>query len=386
LQPSRSVSHLPSATAAPPGSAMAPMKRPAAAPKVAPPKKAKKDPLAEKAELVTELAEKATGYPEAVLGMLMSSMETSLLVPKDARHEYQEEVVKMFAEVLHSVEEVATAAVAAAQGKAAAVEADKCAKDGVVEATKGIVKEKQEGVEAAKTAMQEAAVAKMAATTEHTSAAAEQKTGDAELDAVEGKKASLESTMAEEFQPLKDGTAGNVKKAVQAVIKALKAQGVEQQLLASADPALSRAAAERGSFDIVVIQQIEEHFMKLKASFQEQLDNGTAAKAERAAKVEKAIEEVAAADACLEARKTELTAAQHSLTDAKVTLVGAQTAAQELLPELEELAGEVEAACAELATCKVALEAFEELAERRSEPAPEAAAPEGEDAAVVAAQ
>jgi len=343
------------------------MKRPASAPVIGSAvKKAAKDPLAIKADEIAAMMEGAEGFPDTVVNMVSTTLDKSLLIPKDKRHAIQDEVVGMVEQVLTSVEKVRQSKVEAAQTKVAGSDSEKVVREQAVEAAKAVLAEKKAAADAAKVALEEAAGEDVTAKTAVADAKAEQKDGDAGYVAAAKKKSTLESMLAEEYETLKQGTCSTVKKSVQAVISVGKQFGFEHQLLLSAEPALSKAPTERGNFDHLVLQQMEEHVNSVIQQLDNELSTGEAAKAERAGKVEAAEAQLAATGERVQACKAEMVTTQNAVKDAESQCKVAEQALNDFGPELAQTASELEAANIELQGCEAVLATFRELRERTS--------------------
>jgi len=379
--------------------AMAPMKRPAASTAGSASKKAARDPLAAKGDEIAQMMQGAEGFPDVVIQMVSKSLSNCLLVPKDERHASQEEVVGMIEQMLASVESGLKAKVEAAQAKVAGSDSEKSKREQVVEEAQTALAEKKAAADVAKAALEEAAGEEVAAKASLADAKAEQKTGDASYVAAAEKKSTLESTLTNEFETLKQGTSETVKKSSQDVVRVGKRFGFEAQLLVSAEPALSKAPADRGAFDLLVVQQLEEQLNNLISALATELCTGEASKSERASKVEAAEAQLASTGERLQARKADVAAAQEATKEADSQCKAAKAALKELGPELEQTTSELELASDEMKACEAVLASFRYLQERTTasemvaepeayadEPKEEVAAEQEDKVAVAAAE
>merc|ERR1712241_328348 len=149
-----------------------------------------------------------------------------------------------------------------------------------------------------------------------------------------------------------------------------KSLGLEAQLLQSAELVLRKLPTERGSFDGMVTQQLDEQFGKAIAKLTDQLTNGEAGKAERAGKVEVCNKQLEDAVQHGEVCQEQLKAAKQALQEAKAAKKAAENSVKDLGPEMREVVASAETADAVWVACKADLATFGELVESPS-PAPE---------------
>jgi len=342
------------------------MKRPAASSASGASKKVAKDPLAAKGDEIAAMLHAAEGFPEAVIHAIATNLDKSLLIPKDQRHAFQEEVVGMIEQVLVSVEKVLQSKAGDAQAKVAGSDSEKSVREQAVLAAEAVIAEKVAAVDAAKAALNEAAGEDAAAKTGMEDAKAEQKAGDAGYVEAAGKKSTLEAMFTNEYETVKQGTSSTVKKSVQAVVRICKQFGFEPQLLVSAEPALSKPPAERGSFDNLVLQQLEDQIKSVLQQLGETLSNGEADKAARAGKVESAAARLASAIERFQACKVEVATTSSAVKEAESQCMAARKKLKDFGPELELTTSELETANVELRDCDAVLASFRELQERTS--------------------
>eukprot|EP00443_Scrippsiella_acuminata_P039233 CAMPEP_0115201068 /NCGR_PEP_ID=MMETSP0270-20121206/17438_1 /TAXON_ID=71861 /ORGANISM="Scrippsiella trochoidea, Strain CCMP3099" /LENGTH=371 /DNA_ID=CAMNT_0002614475 /DNA_START=39 /DNA_END=1154 /DNA_ORIENTATION=- len=345
---------------------MAPMKRPAASLASGVSKKMAMDPLAAKGDEIAAMLQGAEGFPEAVIHTVATNLDKSLLIPKDKRHPFQEEVVGMIEQVLVFVEKALQSKAGAAQAKLAGSDSEKSAREQEVEAAEAAIAEKAAAVDAAKAALNEAAGEDVAAKTAMAEAKSEQKAGDAGYTEAAGKRSALEAVFTNEYETLKQGTSSTVKKSVQAVVRVGKQFGFEPHLLVSAELALSKVPAERSSFDNLVLQQMEDQIKSVLQQLGEELTNGEVGKAARAGKVESAAARLAAADERFKACKVEVATTSSAVKEAEAQCMAAKKKLREFGPQLELATSELEAANVDLKDCEAVLASFRVLQGRTS--------------------
>eukprot|EP00933_Yihiella_yeosuensis_P050198 TRINITY_DN47966_c0_g1_i1.p1 TRINITY_DN47966_c0_g1~~TRINITY_DN47966_c0_g1_i1.p1 ORF type:complete len:361 (-),score=161.10 TRINITY_DN47966_c0_g1_i1:221-1303(-) len=338
---------------------------------------AKKQKVA-KMSKVAKVVKGAETYPQAVRAMLVENLELTLGLAKEERHQFQERIVQMLGEVLTSVQTGLEGKVAEAEGKVAAAEVEKGNREAAATAATATVTEKNEAVAQASTALSDATASVKQATKALKDAQAEQKQGDKDLESAEKKKNQLSDAFANSFTPLKNGEAEGVSGRVSTLAKISQEFGFDAALSTSLPSALGKAAAERGSFDNLVIGQVEAELQKHIESLTVQLAEGEPGKQERAAKV-------AAAEATLTACKATEEAAQGTQAASQAALKEAEADSKAKAKLLKQAAPELKQANAELSSLKEELKdlmegavaEFKESAERSNKvPDPEPVAPE----------
>jgi len=144
-------------------------------------------------------------------------------------------------------------------------------------------------------------------------AQAAQKSGDADAEALEKEKVSLETALGELLVPMKE-VGGNAKQ-LNKLSKQLLAIEIESSLLEAMQFALLQKPEKRGSFDAVIIQNLETQVAAKKAAMEAKLQEAAPAREERAAAVKAAQD---AHDAAKEANETAI-AEQKAAKDAEAT-------------------------------------------------------------------
>merc|ERR1719189_2653446 len=164
----------------------------------------------------------------------------------------------------------------------------------------------------------------------------EQTTGNAGLAVAEEKKWRLETSLETIYGPIKSGEmpAAEAQDGIKQIEKLGKDLGFDASLLQTIPAAFAKAPSDRGSFDLLVLSQIEAEFEKCLATFTDELANGEPAMKDRAAKVEAASDEHAQALASEEAAKTAKealrTAQKEAETEHKAMLKAQQQAASDM--------------------------------------------------------
>merc|ERR1719433_2699375 len=133
------------------------------------------------------------------------------------------------------------------------------------------------------------------------------------------KKQGLESSMEilYGFKTGGDKPAADVQDGIKKIKKWGKDLGLDSSLLQAVPTCLAKQQADRGSFDLVVMSQIEAEFQRFVEKFTDELASGEPGKKERADKVEVAGSEHAQALAAEEATKAAKEAACTAQGDAE---------------------------------------------------------------------
>lgn len=349
---------------------MAPIKRPAAATKEAASKK-QNSGVSKKLAAVGKVINGAEGYPSAVLSMLGQHLELTLGVHKEDRHEFQERVVKMIDDVLTSQKVSIEAKIAGAEAKVAEADGEKTKREGDVQASTEAVAQKNEALTAATEAAADADAKLKEAHKNSAAAKSKQEAGDALLLAAAGSKEKIESVLRTSFEPLKTGALepATIKEAVATIAKVGKECHFDASLLTSLPSALGKVPEARGSFDTVVLGQVEEQLQKQIELLTEQLASGEQGRQERAAEVAQADASLETAKATDESAKAGLKEAKTALKDAEEALKIANKSLKQFGPEMKQVKAELEQLKEQLKELENgALADFKELAERSIHP------------------
>lgn len=346
---------------------MAPLKRPAAASSGSAAKKSKG--VSDQLKKVASALKGAESYPAPIISMLTESLHLSLGSTKEERHDFQEKVNSMTAEVLGSIQAAAEKKVADAETKVAEAGSVKASHEAEETAAKTAAEGAKQATEAAEKDLDASAADLKVKTDELKLAKKEQKAGTAELQAAEIKKTRVEQVFSTQFTACKEGTleAGALKSAIAEVCKLGKELELDNAMIHSLPSALGKAPSARGSFDELVVQQMETQLSEHKAKLTAQLEAGAATR-------QGFDDKVAAAQAAMDAA----TATQTSMEEALKTAQGAEKeagkAAQTATKAVKKFLLEMKSMDTDLAEAKKALEdyasgpmaAFKELLERSS--------------------
>lgn len=348
------------------------MKRPASAgakgPVAKKPATARSDT---RVKAVVDAVLKADGFPESVLKMLGANVALTLGVPKEERHDFQEQVSSMVGEVLSAVEAAAKEKIATAEAKFADLGQSKAGLESTAEAAAADLAAKSTAADSAKTEVGSATAALKAAKAAVTTAESDQKAFDADLEAIAAKKVHLESSLAETFVPLKEGNKEAVKGSVAELVKVGKEFEFDQSLMSSLPSAFSKDPESRGSFDSMVITQVESEIANKIAALAETLKVGEPAKAAAAEKVATTQAELTTATEKDVTCKAESEAAKAAQKEAEGTSKAASKALKDFEPDMKKASKALDAAKDILSELTAGpLKAYAELLELSNAPPP----------------
>jgi len=208
----------------------------------------------------------------------------------------------------------------------------------------------------------------------------------------EEKKVKLEAFFTEPFGKMKEGTleSSEVKSASAEILKIGKEYSFDPSLLTSIPSAIAKKPEERGPFDSICLQQVEDELKKKIAEMIEKLTAMEPAKAEKAAELAAAETAMAAAQQKELDSKDALNTAKEEEKASEEALKAAKDAVKDFMPEMSAACDAVDEAKAEKETLTdTALTPFKELVEWSNvvpEPEPEAPAEEAPAAEAPAAE
>lgn len=239
---------------------------------------------------VVEAIQFADDVPNSVRQMLIAMLPEGICVPADQRHEYQTTHVNMILELLQGVLSKLQDGVTSATGEVARIEACKAELlSKVQEAVEAL--EKANDVESS-TKGNLADVTRTVLACKSTLAEKEKERceGDAAHEAAKEDKLVIEQALAEEFRLLRDGEVeGEDAKAHYKKLEALAGKiGFEASLMTALPTSILKKPADRGSFDAMVVAQLQEGLGKCLAQLNETIQTGAPAAAHRLASVDQA--------------------------------------------------------------------------------------------------
>jgi len=347
---------------------MAPLKRPAAANSVPPAATAKKQRSGVSVdcdEVATMLTE-ATNYPQDVISMLSVAVQDSLGEAKDTRHDFQHRVIGMLREVLVSIERDGAARVAEFETKLSNADGERAARQAVLEAAASTVDQKNAALDEAKAAHTEALGQVQQTRTAKTQVEREQVAGDKIYNQAAGLKTKLETMYNGEYTELKNGPETNVRGYAR-FAKFFKEFSFDPNLVISGQKTFTSAPASRGSFDEMVIKQIDDAFHVAIQKQATVLSEGEAGKIQRESAVNEATRQAEAAVDLEVARKEAVVAATAKVQEAQAHKKSSKKSLEDFGPEMNQVNADLAAAQEKLQTISSTLQKFQVLAERATE-------------------
>lgn len=333
------------------------------------PKKARTDPSHDKkCNVIAATVKGAPGYPTEITQLVSQTVHVALKDVKEERHTLATGYVHMIDEVLRAVAARASEREQALEATFAASDAQRASRDAAVEAAVATLASHSEALSALKEACSEASKATSAARKALSEAEGEQLDGDTRLAQAESKKARLEGVVSGSWDMLKNTTHSKLVKAFTKDCTDFEFPG---NLVEAASESLSKHPKERGTFDALVVNELDAAFSSRISALSEVLRAGASAKEARDAKVAAAkgnhTSMVEHENQC----SMSLATARDDLTGAEQQRKGRVQAVKELGPEIKRVAADLSAAKKEHAECQVVLASFIDLVERTAPP-PEA--------------
>lgn len=332
---------------------MAPTKRPAtsaAGPKT---KKAKGPSVAKQCKEISSAMKGAEGYPPLVVKMISENLAVCLGDYKEERHEFQASVASMAEKIMASIKVSIEAKIKESEETLAKADTEKAAREAAVEETKKLAEDSTAACAAAKQEVTTTEAELKKAQEELKTAEKEQKAGDAQSVKDETKKGKLENTINAVFVPCKEGALEKaaITKGISELQKLGKELDFDTALLTSLPSALQKDPASRGTFDNVVVTNVEDELQKRLAKLKETLAEAAPAREERASKV-------ATCAAAVEALKVKLESMEKASKDAVAAMKEADGKSKAAAKALKAFGPEIKATGKALKDAKDSLEDF----------------------------
>eukprot|EP00933_Yihiella_yeosuensis_P016973 TRINITY_DN1432_c0_g1_i1.p1 TRINITY_DN1432_c0_g1~~TRINITY_DN1432_c0_g1_i1.p1 ORF type:complete len:405 (-),score=174.25 TRINITY_DN1432_c0_g1_i1:291-1505(-) len=247
--------------------------------------------------------------------MLAAMILQGLCVPAEQRHQVQVAAVQMLTSVFETIVTNMKAEIDDAAAALTTAEASKAALDEKVAAAEASSQEASETAYSKKTACAEAAKAVMDAKASLAEAEKQKVQGDAAHEEAKSYKAELEKVFGQDFRLLRDGEAEE--EAAQGHFDNLQTialtLGIDDSLVNAMASCMLKKPSARGSFDTMVVSQLQEGFTNKVAEITATIENGAPAAASRQAAVDAAAQHLSsmkqaqhvAADAMSAAFETE---------------------------------------------------------------------------------
>jgi len=264
--------------------------------------------------------------------MLVAMAPSALRTLQDERHSYQETMFGMLAEVFETEETRREGCVAEVKVKLEASEAEQSTRQAAKDSADAEVQAKMEEIAGKKEVLaQDSAIvrsenAKLQEASEEKICAE----NDNQVHMTEKEKGL--QMQNEHLEMLKDGQCENVRDQrshLSALTPFFKKLSVDASLITAMPSALGKKPAERGSFDNMVVQQIEETLTKHLSSLDEKLASTEAVVAEKTATAE-------ATSVTLEGCTEKQSASATTVSDAQQELKALKVALKEKMQDVEE--------------------------------------------------
>jgi len=310
-------------------------------------KKAKIDPALEN---IANIINEAEHLPQQCRAMLVDMLPLSLSVTVDKRHELQTVAVDMVEETLNTKMSAMEAAVAAENEKLETLKASEGGLTNAVQVAETALTAQQVVVQKLKEALAEATSVANASQTTLSERTAAQKAGDEAAVAAKEEKAALEVAFDAHFKtPMTEGTAGPNFKELEPFLKTIE---IEASLLTALPSSCAKSKEHRGTFDEVVLTELDKAISSKLASLGALLAAEAPASIEREAAVRAAEKEYEAKKEAQRQSAAAFESAQRDLGEREAKLTEAKSHVDEFQPQLTSLLGSVE-------KVKVALGEFE---------------------------
>jgi len=231
---------------------------------------------------VVAQALEAADLPEACRAMLLALIPGSLGTPLAERQQLQTVAVNLLEEALARHKTALEQAITLQEQKVQEFEGGKDALEAKAKEAESELESMASETEAKKQVLAAASQEVLATKRAAEDAKSAQTEGDAAYsDAVEDKKA-VEEALTAHFAPLKEGNweAGQAKGHIDALLPLCKRIKLDASLVSAVPSSCTKKPSERGQFDLMVVQQLEETLQAKVVSCTELIDSeGPAAKA-----------------------------------------------------------------------------------------------------------
>lgn len=299
--------------------------------------------------VVIDTVKKASHLPEQCSAMLASMLPFSLAVASDERAECQKRVVCMVEETLGTIKTEMEAGVASEDTNLATVRAEMESLERIVQAAAATLTAKTEACQAASAALADATATATAGNEALTERQSAQKKSETELASLQESKANLEQAFQTHFQvPMEAGQGPNFKE----LEPFIKTMDLEKSMLQTLPGTCGKSKEDRGSFDQVILEQLEQKIVEKIASLGESVTAEIAVVAECEAATKTAETDYSAKQAVQNDATSAFEAAQAEQSEADAALIKANEAVNVFRPQLEEATKKFE-------STKAMLEGFE---------------------------
>lgn len=317
---------------------------------------------------LTEALALSTDLPERCRMMLAAMLPSSVLIPRDQRHEHQEKVVGMLEEVLRGIEAGFVERLSDAEGVLQSLAGEKATRDAAREAAEAELNAKAQVSEERRVAKKEATTGRVEAVAALAAARVAREEADAEAEGAAAKKARCQEVAQGDLPKLKQDACEDAMKARQLASFAREMR-FDESLVDGFPAAVLKGPNERGTFDSMLLQQFEAQLKKTIASLDACTANRSKTDAEHAAKIKAAESAVESAQAREQQATEALTAAKAEVAEFSATDRAAKKHVRDFAPQLRSAEATKAAASGELEDFRGGtLATFEALRDREAHP------------------
>eukprot|EP00933_Yihiella_yeosuensis_P029745 TRINITY_DN23371_c0_g2_i1.p1 TRINITY_DN23371_c0_g2~~TRINITY_DN23371_c0_g2_i1.p1 ORF type:complete len:390 (+),score=154.16 TRINITY_DN23371_c0_g2_i1:75-1244(+) len=237
----------------------------------------------------------AEGLTDEVRKMLIAMLPDGLFQPVSKRHALQEATVKMLDEVYQNIQNKMQAEIDAEVSALSSVEASKAGLESKVQDAEAALKIASDDLDARKITLAEKAKLFRDAKAVLEEKQKEQEDGDAASIVAKADLNALQTAFKEDFIKLRDGDAEASEKHYERLAPVAAKAVDEASLLTALPSCMTKKPTERGSFDTMVVAQLQEALEKKIAELTATIENAAPASAAFQAAVTSAEEALEAA-------------------------------------------------------------------------------------------
>jgi len=296
-------------------------------------KKAKADPtLTSIAEVIME----AEDLPNRCRTMLVEMLPFALNAPAEERHEIQRAASDMVEQTLKAKKAMMENAVVVEAAKLVSLKDSHLALTNAVDEAVGDLAAQKDVVQNAKSALADATIAANASRDAVSNLRSEQTSADAKLECAREEKTALESAFENHFKPMKEDAAGPHFQELEPLLKKLV---MEESLLIALPSTCAKSKEHRGTFDNVVLEELEKAICLKLSALGETVEAEAPASAERETAVQVAEKDREAKKETQMQAVSAFENAQKEQSDRESALGQKRLAADELQPEIDLVTG-----------------------------------------------
>jgi len=306
----------------------------------APAKKAKNEAKVDAAfTSVGDAVMEAEQLPEGVREMLVEMLPFSLKFASDERHELQTMAVDMVEQALTGKKSALAASLASEDAALASLKASESQLGANVTQAEAALAAQILVVEAKKNASEEATAAEKASQKHLKEEHAGQKAAQGNFTNMQEEKIAIESAFAEHFPPMEAGEGTEGKAHCKKLEPFLKKIDIESTLLTALPSSCAKPKEKRGTFDNLVLQELDKAFKAKIAALGEALVAEGPAAVAREASVQAAEKDHEAKKAAKEHAATDFENAKKEQSDRASGLAGLKHDVENFGPQVEEMTG-----------------------------------------------